>query len=175
MVAGSTYSLGPDTVIDTAINASKAWVFNTGSNQIDIGPTNGAGPDDDVWHYRVLPVWNWLFVKKIHSQLGLSTTIPTETNIDFNMDQTTAVGTSSDRIYTGAGTGTIEIPTSFRGSHKGASNKVPIPTFIITCWLNGRPDLSCWIEKYNFEKSRKCSGLFKSPVDIYREKDGLLW
>ncbi|MBE2190832.1 MAG: hypothetical protein IAE63_01490 [Alphaproteobacteria bacterium] len=117
---GSTYSLGPDTVIDTAINASKAWVFNT-ENQIEnIGQTNGAGPDDTTSDtIAFLPGVKLAICQKIHSQLGLSTTIPTETNIDFATDQTTAVGTSSDRIYTGAGTGTIGDSNILSGQPQG--------------------------------------------------------
>lgn len=116
---GATYAQAPADVM--ASGTPGTWVFNTENEIENIGQTNGGPGATDITADTIafLPGVSLAICQRIHDQLGLSTTIPTETNIDFATDQTTAIGAASDRIFTGGGTGTIGDGNILSGQPQG--------------------------------------------------------
>jgi hypothetical protein len=126
---GATYSLAPDSVM--VAPGPGTWVYNSENEIENIGQTNG-GPgatDTTADTIAFLPGVSLSICQKIHEQLGLSTTIPTETNIDFATSQDSTVGTASDRIFTAAGTGTIGDGNILSGQPQGCFQQ-PADTYI---------------------------------------------
>ncbi len=101
---GATYSLGPANVMSA--NVAAPWVFNTENEIENIGQSGGPN-DTTADTIAFLPGVSTAICQKIHQKLGLSTTLPAETNIDFATVQDTTVGSATDRIFTGGGTGVI--------------------------------------------------------------------
>jgi hypothetical protein len=98
---GATYTQAPATVMDTG--APGNWIYN-GENEIqDIGVTVGGGSPStasaDIIAF--LPDVNQTVCQSIHQKLGISTTIPTVTGIDY----ATEMAAATPNI--GAGGGTI--------------------------------------------------------------------
>lgn len=100
---GATYERAPEGV--RSGTGSGTWHFN-GENQIDlIGTTNAAGPTTataDIIAF--LPDISQSVCRKINDELGLPTTIPSESGIDVTTDMRAVGGTPSG---IGAGGGTI--------------------------------------------------------------------
>lgn len=119
---GATYAFAPDSVVDTTINATKAWVFNTENEVQNIGQTDAAAPTHDTADtIAFLPGVKLAICQKIHAQLGLATTFSTdETGINYVTQQTDAVGTATDHILTNATNGTIgALATELVGQPQG--------------------------------------------------------
>lgn len=113
---GATYTLAPTNVLVSG--ASPAWIFNTENEIENIGQSGG--PNDTTADTIAFLVGvNTSICQKIHEKLGLSTTLPAETNIDVATIQTTAVGTNLDRIFTAAGTGVIGNGNILSGQPQG--------------------------------------------------------
>jgi hypothetical protein len=94
---GATYALAPNSVVTVP---NQTWHFN-GENQVDnIGLTNGAAAPNQASADLIafLPNVRTAICTQIHTQLGLSTTLPTEASIVITLDQTNAHGTLLDRF-----------------------------------------------------------------------------
>lgn len=113
---GATYTLGPANVM--AANVATAWVFNTENEIENIGQSGGPN-DTTADTIAFLPGVSLAICQKIHQKLGLSTTIPTETNIDITTSQDSTLGTATDRIFTGGGTGVIGNANILSGQPQG--------------------------------------------------------
>ena len=81
---GAIYALAPDSVVETSLNASKAWVFNSENEIYNIG-TDGAPSVGSADIIAFLPGVKQSICTSIHNKLGLSTTFPDETadGIDY--------------------------------------------------------------------------------------------
>ena len=94
---GATFALAPNSVTTVP---GQEWHFN-GENQVDnIGLTNGSGAPNQASADLIafLPNVRTAICTQIHTQLGLSTTLPAETGIRYLVDQTNALGTTLDRF-----------------------------------------------------------------------------
>ncbi len=93
---GAVYALAPDSVVDTAINPTKEWVFNSENEIYNIG-TDGAPSASSADIIAFLPGVKQSICTSIHNKLGLSTTFEAETTIDY--------ATQMDSSNTGIGAG----------------------------------------------------------------------
>lgn len=119
---GATYALAPESVIDTSLNPSKAWIFNTENEIKNIGQTDATAPTHATADtIAFLPGVKLAICQKIHDQLGLATTFAAdETGINYVTSQTDAAGTSTDHILTNATNGTIgTLATELVGQPQG--------------------------------------------------------
>ncbi len=107
---GATYQLAPRAVLGSGTQPSGItpgqWVFNAENQIANIGTTNGTGAPNagsaDVIAF--LPNVTLALCEEIHRQLGLSTTIPTETSIDFTTLMETGLGSATQRSTLGGNT-----------------------------------------------------------------------
>lgn len=114
---GATYTEAPSSVMRDTTTPG-VWVFNTENEIENIGQSGGPN-DTTADTIAFLPDVSTAICQKIHQKLGLSTTLPPETNINVALVQTTAVGTATDRIFTAGGTGVIGDGNILSGQPQG--------------------------------------------------------
>lgn len=96
---GAVYTLAPDSVVESSLNATKAWVFNSENEIYNIG-TDGAPSASSADIIAFLPGVKAAICASIHTKLGLSTTIPDETG---NIDYTSVMDDANPGIGAGGG------------------------------------------------------------------------
>lgn len=99
---GATYTEAPSSVM--ASGSPGVWRFNSENDIYNIGTDGGASPTTgsaDIVAF--LPGVSLAICQRIHTQLGLSTTIPTETGISFDSAATFTLASNMTNAHTGIG------------------------------------------------------------------------
>lgn len=99
---GATYMEAPSSVM--AAGTPGIWRFNSENDIYNIG-TDGAPSTSSADIIAFLPGVSLAICQRIHTQLGLSTTIPTETGISFDSAATFTLANNMTNANTGIGAG----------------------------------------------------------------------